>query len=79
MKKENNGYLIKGDKIEGVLNKETGLSVNLVGNKSPFIALGDDQVNLPRKDLAEFLWMAVYYIDSDMEFCPDKLPCLKKD
>lgn len=65
-----------GVSIDGVaLIPQEGLwkHISLSSTSDGYILASSNKVSYSRKELAEFLWAAAYYIDSGQQYCPEEL------
>lgn len=59
-------------------NKESIQLIKSDSNERFMFEIGDEHVSGTRKELAQFLWAAAYFLDSDGEFMVDKYMGLDK-
>jgi len=80
-KKEHTLYEIHDDALRALRNKDAGLCIGSITPKAKsfMISLYGGETYLNRQELAEFLWMAAYMVDSEQRWCPRELPAINYD
>ena len=73
---ESNGYEIYNKNLISVVNKTTNTSIGKDEKGLFNILIKKKNTAISRKEMAEFLWMAAYMLDSEQRWCPGQLPAM---
>ena len=77
--KESFVYAQYDGKITGLVGKfDIDVDFEQITGGKFAIQIGDQYAEATRKDMAEFLWAAAYYIDSNQEWAESEYPALNK-
>lgn len=69
---EESVYKIHDGVLRAVENKASGAAIGSMTPRTFTIGLEGKMAVMDRKEMAEFLWMAAYMVDSERRWCKDK-------
>lgn len=71
-KEEENAYKMHGGVLRATENIASGATIGVMAEDAFTISIQDKMAVMPRKEMAEFLWMAAYMVDSEQRWAKDE-------
>ena len=71
-KEEENTYKMHGGVLRATENIASGATIGVMAEDAFTISIQDKMAVMPRKEMAEFLWMAAYMVDSEQRWAKDE-------